>query len=313
VDVVLFLGIFRLSTLLHILSLTREGLLMFSKIKRTVIRLSLVVLFVIPANLRAEEEVREIWDLSYKTNPATEYEQTRCKLDLYLPARGKDTPAILWFHGGSLQHGDKRGEIEQTVGRYFASQGVIFASANYRLHPAVNFPAYVEDAAAAFAFLHQAIPAQGGNPERLFVSGHSAGGYLSAMISLDPRFLEKHKLRPSQIAGVIPITGQMATHSTIRKERGLPETQPMIDAAAPAFHVTSQAPPFLVIAGSEDLPARAEENRYFVALLKAVGHPDATYLEVAGRNHGTVASSIATVKNDPAAVVIRNFLQRLSR
>lgn len=72
----------------------------------------------------------------------------------------------------------------------------------------------------------------------------------------------------------------MITHSTVRKERGIPRTRPIIDEAAPAYNARAEASPFLNIVGSQDLPARAAENRYFVAAMKAAGHRDVTYLEV---------------------------------
>lgn len=278
------------------------------------IRLLFVLAVGLAGNLSQSQadEIRIQRDLSYKPQAPTDYEQTRCRLDLYIPSQPKDAPSVLWFHGGALQHGDKAGAIEQNVGRYFASQGVIFISANYRLHPQVTYPAYIEDAAAAFAFVRQTIPTHGGSPRKLFLSGHSAGGYLVAMLALDPQYLAIHQLKTSDIAGVFPVTGQMATHSTVRKERGLPETTPLIDPAGPANHVRPDAPPFLNLAGSEDLPARAEENRYFIASLKAVGHPDAVYLEVAGRNHGTVAAELANPK-DVGSQKVLEFIRRLSR
>ncbi|MCA9098451.1 MAG: alpha/beta hydrolase fold domain-containing protein, partial [Planctomycetaceae bacterium] len=197
-------------------------------------------------------EIRIVRDVAYRPDAETDYERTRCKLDLYLPAETKDAPSILWFHGGSLRFGDKGGAIEQGIGKHFAEEGIIFISANYRLHPQVSYPAYVEDAAAAFAFLHGTIETYGGSPRRIFISGHSAGGYLVAMVGLDPQFLAKSKLSPSDIAGVIPVTGQMLTHSTVRKEQEIPETRPVIDAASPCWHVRRDAPPFLNLAGSED-------------------------------------------------------------
>ncbi|MCA9096261.1 MAG: alpha/beta hydrolase [Planctomycetaceae bacterium] len=257
-------------------------------------------------------EIRIVRDVAYRPDAETDYERTRCKLDLYLPAETKDAPSILWFHGGSLRFGDKGGAIEQGIGKHFAEEGIIFISANYRLHPQVSYPAYVEDAAAAFAFLHGTIETYGGSPRRIFISGHSAGGYLVAMVGLDPQFLAKSKLSPSDIAGVIPVTGQMLTHSTVRKEQEVPETRPVIDAASPCWHVRRDAPPFLNLAGSEDLPTRAEENIYFISALKAIGHPDATYLQIEGRSHISVAAELAK-PSDPGGEKIVEFVRRLSR
>jgi len=260
----------------------------------------------------AGAEIRIVRDVAYRPDAETDYERTRCKLDLYLPAETSDAPSILWFHGGSLRFGDKGGAIEQGIGNHFAEEGIIFISANYRLHPQVSYPGYVDDAAAAFAFVHGEIETYGGSPRRIFIAGHSAGGYLVAMVGLDPQFLAKSKLSPSDIAGVIPVTGQMLTHSTVRKEREIPETRPVIDAASPCWHVRRDAPPFLNLAGSEDLPTRAEENLYFISALKGIGHPDATYLQIEGRTHVSVAAELAK-PGDPGEKKIVEFIRRLSR
>jgi acetyl esterase/lipase len=101
--------------------------------------------------------------------------------------------------------------------------------AGYRLSPKVKNPVYIEDAAAATAWAFNNIARHKGNPKKIYVSGHSAGGYLAAMLGVDGRWLAKHKISSSQIAGAMPIAGQMMTHSTIRAERGLKATTPFID------------------------------------------------------------------------------------
>ena len=249
-------------------------------------------------------------DIPYKPAAKTDYEIERCKFDLYLPEDAKDFPTLVWFHGGGLEGGDKTGGFAPAFGRRMADDGVAVASVNYRLHPKVQFPAYVEDAAAAVAFVRKEMPKFGGS-ERIFVSGHSAGGYLTAMIGSDEQFLGQHGLKPTDLAGLLPISGQMITHSTVRVERNISKTQPLIDAAAPAWHVEKPSPPWLVIACSNDLPARAEESRYFVAALKAAKHPDATYLEFAGRDHGSIADHLPE-RDDVVAAAMLKFIREHS-
>jgi acetyl esterase/lipase len=256
------------------------------------------------------DEIRCLKDLPYKTNAETQYERDRCKLDLYLPAKGEEFATVVWFHGGNIQAGDKAGDIAVVFARRFAGEGIAVASVNYRLHPKVHYPAYIEDAAAAFAFVRREIVKHGGSADRVFISGHSAGGYLTAMVGMDGRYLSAHGLKPADVAGLMPVAGQMITHSTVREERGIPKTQPVIDEAAPAYHARADAPPLLNMVGSQDLPARAEENRYFVAAMKAAGHQDVTYLEVEGRNHGTVASRVGD-PDDVVAKAMISFIERL--
>jgi acetyl esterase/lipase len=100
-------------------------------------------------------------------------------------------------------------------------QGIGVVAVNYRFHPKVTAPAYIEDAAAAVAWTFAHIAEYGGDPNLIFVSGHSAGGYLTSMIGLDKRYLAAHDLDADRIAGLIPYSGHAITHFTIRTERGL--------------------------------------------------------------------------------------------
>jgi dipeptidyl aminopeptidase/acylaminoacyl peptidase len=104
----------------------------------------------------------------------------------------------------------------------------------------------------------------------------------------------------------------MITHSTVRKERGIPDRQPLIDVAAPAYYASAETPPVINIVGGSDLPARAEESRYFIAAMKAAGHKNATYLEVAGRDHGSIAYRIPEA-DDIVAKTMIEFVHRAKR
>jgi acetyl esterase/lipase len=246
-------------------------------------------------------------DLAYRSGAGlSEYERERSFLDLYVPEGASGYPAIVWFHGGGLTAGD-----QAAIARTLAARGIAVASVNYRLSPRASYPAYIEDTAASVAWVLEHIGEYGGDAGKVFVSGHSAGGYLAAMVGVDAHYLAAEGHRLDEIAGLIPISGQMVTHATVRDERGLPNDRPLIDAAAPSFHVSADLPPFLAIAGSEDLPARAEENRYFVAALKAVGHADASYREFEGRTHGTIVTQIPEDR-DPVTEAIVAFVARVS-
>ena len=87
---------------------------------------------------------------------------------------------------------------------------------------------YIEDAAAAVAWTFNNIQKYGGNNQYIFISGHSAGGYLASMIGLDKKWLAVHKVDANSIAGLIPFSGHAITHFTIRKERDISGTQPII-------------------------------------------------------------------------------------
>jgi len=251
-------------------------------------------------------------NIAYKSGRGlSDYERERSVLDLYLPEGRSDFPIIVWFHGGSLTAGDKAQETQAGIARSLAARGIGVASVNYRLSPLVSYPAYIEDAAASVAWVLDNVEDYQGSSRRVFVSGHSAGAYLASMVGLDDQYLAAHGHEPSDLAGLIPISGQMVTHATVRGERGLPGNRPIVDAAAPAYHVRSDAPPVLAIAGSEDLPARPEENRYFIAAMHAIEHPDAAYIEFDGRNHGSIVTGIPNADDPVAGVIVDFVLHRL--
>ena len=251
-------------------------------------------------------------NLAYKAGSGlSDYERERCLLDLYLPSNASGFPVIVWFHGGNITAGDKAEDLHAAIARAFASRGIAVAAVNYRLSPRVSFPAYVDDAAASVAWVLDRIDDYEGDADAVFVSGHSAGAYLASLVGLDRAYLEAYGHDPGELAGIAPISSQMVTHGTVRNERGLPDDRPIVDAAAPVHHVRADAPPFLAIAGSNDLPARPEENRYFVAAMKAVDHADVTYLEVEGRNHGSIVTRIPDA-GDPVADAIVEFVRRVA-
>ena len=206
----------------------------------------------------------------------------RCALDIHYPQGGKNLPVIVWFHGGGLTEG------KRFIPEELKNEGLIIVAPGYRLSPGVKSPAYVEDAAAAVAWVYKNILRYGGNPAKIFLSGASAGGYLASMVALDKKYLQAHGLDANRLMGLVPITGQMVTHFTIRKERGGSNLQPVIDEMAPLYHIRKDAPPMLVITGDRELElwGRYEENAYFVRMMKVVGHTDIQLLELQGHDHG---------------------------
>ncbi len=254
-------------------------------------------------------EVKILYDLPYKSgDDLSAYERERCRLDLYLP-EGKGFATVVWFYGGGLESGEKSRAWHTDIARTFARRGIACAVVDYRLSPQVTYPAYIDDAAASVAWVVQNIASHGGDPRRVFVSGHSAGAYLATLIGFDPQYLARYQVQTSQLAGLLPVSPQVFTHFTVRKERGVPDPEhtPVIDAAAPAYHARPDAPPILIIIADGDMPTRLEECQYFLAMLKTVKHPDADLLVVPNRNHGSVAKHIVNA-GDPALQAMLNFI-----
>ena len=150
----------------------------------------------------------------------------------------------------------------------------------------------IDDAAAAVAWTFDNIAAYGGSPDKVFLSGHSAGGYLIDMLGLDKHWLAKYGVDADKMAAIVPYSGQMITHFTERAARGMSATQPLIDEMAPLYHIRPDAPPFLVITGGRDMELyrRYEENAYFVEMMKLVGHKDIILYEEDGFDHGGMAA-----------------------
>lgn len=230
-------------------------------------------------------------DISYlpEGKEATPYQLERCRLDLYCPENKPGFATVVWFHGGGLTGGNR------SIPVGLQEQGLAVVAANYRLYPKVSCPAYLEDAAAAVAWTFRNIAKYGGSADKVFVSGHSAGGYLTSMLGLDKRWLAACDVDADRIAGLIPLSGHTITHMTVREERGIPKIQPLVDEFAPLYHVRSEAPPILLITGDRELEmlGRYEENAYFMRMLKVAGHKDVTLYELQGYGHGMVEPAIA--------------------
>lgn len=227
----------------------------------------------------------------------TDYMKERCELDIYYPEGVEDFATVVWFHGGGLKAGNR------FVPEALKEQGIAVVAVNYRFSPKVQHPAYIEDAAAAVAWTFKQIEQYGGDPNKIFVSGHSAGGYLASMIGLDKRWLAKYDIDADQIAGLIPYSGHTITHFTIREERGIKGTQAIVDEYAPLYHVRPDAPLLVLITGDRELEllGRYEETAYLMRMMKVVGHEKTYLYELDGYNHGQMAK--------PAHHILLNHLK----
>lgn len=217
--------------------------------------------------------------------PLTPYARERCRLDIYYPTNQKDFATVVWFHGGGIKAGSK------FIPDALKEQGLAVVAVNYRLNPKVKAPVYIEDAAAAIAWTMKHIADYGGDPGSVFVSGHSAGGYLASMVGLDTTYLQRHNLRANDLAGIISYSGHAITHFTIRTERGIGWETPVIDQYAPLSHIRQDAPPLVLILGDREMElyGRYEEVAYLWRMMQLVKHPYTRIYELEGFNHGSMA------------------------
>ena len=152
-------------------------------------------------------------DISYLTDTAhaDDYAKSQCKLDLHLPTKPqKDFPLVVWFHGGGLTGGNKAGE--KPLFQRFNDNGIAVASVGYRFSPKVKYPTYLQDAAKAVAWCVTEGVKRGADPKAIFVSGHSAGGYITAMLAMDERLLKEAGVPVDMIAGYVPLSDGFSEH-----------------------------------------------------------------------------------------------------
>jgi len=175
----------------------------------------------------------------------------RQQLDVYVPDGLKGpAPMVLFFYGGGWQGGNRSNYL--AFGHAFASAGMVAAVADYRLYPQVKYPGFVEDAAAALAFVRTHAADYGGDPGRIFLTGHSAGAYNAVMVASEPKFIAVHGGGLDWIRAVIGIAGPynflpMSDPIYVDMFHGTNNTDCM-----PVHHVDGVRPPMLLISGSDD-------------------------------------------------------------
>ncbi len=127
------------------------------------------------------------------------------RLDVYSPKGVTGAPVVVFIHGGEWTRGDKSAVSYKP--RFFNDNGLVLVSVNYRLTPAVTHPAHVSDVAAAVRWVRGHAAEVGGDPNKVVLMGHSAGCHLATLTALDPRYLEKAKLKPADLRGVVAWSG----------------------------------------------------------------------------------------------------------
>jgi acetyl esterase/lipase len=195
-------------------------------------------------------------------------------LDVYRPdaATTPAAPVVVFFYGGSWRSGERA--WYRFVGRALAREGLVVVIPDYRKAPAHAFPDFMHDAARATAWARTHAADFGGDPRRLFLMGHSAGGQIAALLATDARYLAAEGLRPRQLAGVVGLAGPYdflpLTSAGVKQALGPPAGWP---ATQPVNFVDGDEPPFLLLHGDADRTVDPANAPRLAATLRARGVP----------------------------------------
>ncbi len=249
-------------------------------------------------------------DLAY-AEPKTD-KQT---LDVFAPAGGKGHPVVVWVHGGGWQQGDKA-DVDAKP-RAFVDRGYVFVSVNYRLLPAATISQMAGDVAKAIRWVHDHARDYGGDPDTMFVGGHSAGAQLAALVCTDDGHLKAEKLPLSLIKGCLPVDGDTydvpLQIQTVERRRadiyrtkfGAPDRQ---TALSPVTHAAKGkgTPPFLILHVA-DHPETKAQSRRLAGALQAAAVPVKVY-PAEGKTHQTINADLGT-PDDEATRRVFEFLE----
>ena len=158
-------------------------------------------------------------------------------------------------------------------------QGIGVMTVNYRMYPTAKFPEYIEDCAEAVAWAFKNI-GKYGKCDKIYAGGSSAGGYISMMLQFDNKYLQKHGINPTELAGFVHDAGQPTSHfNVIQKELGVDGRRVIVDEMAPLYYIglADVYSPMLIIVSDNDMENRYEQTQLFVSTLKHFGHKDNVY------------------------------------
>jgi arylformamidase len=251
-------------------------------------------------------EQQSFRDIAYYDGP--DADPVRHKLDVHIPKGHKDFPVLFFVHGGGWTKGSKdQLGIYSILARAFNRHGIGVVCPNYRLSPEATHPEHIRDVARAFAWTYKNIYRYGGRNDELFVSGHSAGGHLCALLATDATYLKAQGLSLGAIKGVMPLSGLFI----------IPE-EPIFDVpfgkdpsvrrhASPINHVAAGLPPFLIMYGDHDLPSCDRPGaEAFGKALRSSGCW-AEVCEIRERNHFSILWS-AISDTDPVTQSMLSFI-----
>ena len=255
------------------------------------------------------ENVCTIQDQPYFFLPGRD--ETRHRLDIYLPTVGKDWPTALILHGGAWIVNDK--SVIGNLGQALAHQGVAAVCINYRLFPSAQHPAQVTDLVRALRWTKTHLPAYGANTDDMFLIGYSAVALLVALAALDPKYLKTHGMHSKDLRGVAVVSGVYDVEVIPPPLRLVFTNRPEVwTEASPIWHVRADAPPFLVLYGERDIvlserKSVKKQSYLFVEALKKASASVSIY-EVPHSNHDQVMEQVGRQADSPTLRRLLDFI-----
>lgn len=244
-------------------------------------------------SVAAREDARfySTWDVAYGQHDLQ-------KLDVYAPRDVKNAPVMVYVHGGGWRRGDKR--MTGLKAGYFTGKGWLFVSVNYRLVPEGKHPRNAQDVASALSWVHREIGRYGGDLDKMFLMGHSAGCHLASLVAADERWLKANGLPLTTIKGVIALDSQaynvpqlMADRPSQLYRTAFGDDPKLHRDASPQLNLARDkgVPPFLVMysrgMGDVSSPNRRRYATDFAEALRAAG-ATAEVVDASDRNHADI-------------------------
>ena len=242
----------------------------------------------------------------------------RHTLDLYQPA-AKGWPVIIFVHGGNWDSGDKNyraggADVYANIGRFYAARGIGVAVINYRLQPAVAWPAQVEDVHAAVAWVQANIQQHGGRPDRVFLMGHSAGAHLASMVALTTSTIGL--TTDARVQGVIAVSGaaldltdqqtyQLGADRIFYRQRfqGGDRGDLWQQRASPAAFANRAAPAFLILYATGETRALQRQSQVLHDALSRTG-ASSRLVPVPGESHTRMVLALTHPEKPPVKVIL---------
>ncbi len=245
--------------------------------------------------------VEAVNDIEYASGAPEDADKHR--LDIYRPRGARKRPVLFFVHGGAWVRGDRK--QYPFFGNRFAREGYVVVVPSYRLAPKHPHPAQIEDVADAFAWTVRHIASHGGDPQRIFVAGHSAGGHLVALLSANEKWLRQRGLGAAAIRGVVSMSGvpDVTGEAGARVFGNDPEVR---RDASPLFHVRSGLPPFLITYCQWDYLTLPQQARRLHEALRTAG-VRSEIVFIPGENHISEMTSIVK-PGDPTAAALLRFM-----